>query len=268
MAEYTTERILAIRHWSPRLFSLTTTRSPGFRFESGQFVMIGLMDGERRIVRAYSLASAAHEEALEFYSIRVADGPLTSRLARAEPGAPLLVGGKPTGTLVLRDLRPGRRLFLVATGTGVAPFAGLLRDPEVYERFAQVILVRGGRTNPDLAYGDATLAALLAHPDLGPLASAQLTDYPSLTREPHAHPGRVTARLATDAVTRDLGLPALDPGADRVMVCGSLAMVADTAAILAARGFAPSPGIGEPGDFVVERAFVDARAALPRTAAA
>lgn len=263
MADYTTQHILEIRHWSTRLFSFTVTRAPGFRFESGQFVMIGLMEGERRILRAYSLASAAHDEALGFYSIRVPDGPLTSRLARVRPGDPLLVGAKPTGTLVLRDLRPGRRLFLLATGTGVAPFVGLLRDPELYERFDEVILVRGGRAASDLAYGAAMLDAAREHPDLGPLVRAQVTDYPALTREPHPHAGRITTLLEADAVTRDLGLPRLDAAHDRVMVCGSLRMVADTAAILEARGFSASPGIGEPGDFVVERAFVDAKA-LPR----
>ena len=145
MATYTTERVLRVRHWSDRLFSFRTSRDPAFRFENGQFVMLGLQDGERRLVRAYSIASANHEDELEFYSIKVPNGPLTSRLQHISPGDPLVISAKPTGTLVLRDLKPGRRLFMLATGTGVAPFMGLIRDPEVYERFEQVVLVRGGR---------------------------------------------------------------------------------------------------------------------------
>ena len=258
MATYTTERVLCVRHWSDRLFSFRTTRDPAFRFENGQFVMLGLQDGERRLVRAYSIASANHEDELEFYSIKVPNGPLTSRLQHIVPGDPLVISAKPTGTLVLRDLKPGRRLFMLATGTGVAPFMGLIRDPEVYESFEQVILVRGGRVAADLSYAEASVALVHDDPDLGPLAASQLVDYPSLTREPCAHFGRITTLLEAGRVCGDLGLPALDPATDRVMVCGSMRMIADLRSLLDARGFAVSEGIGEPGDYVIERAFVDA----------
>jgi len=195
MATYTTERVIQVQHWSDKLFSFKTTRSAGLRFENGQFVMLGLEVGGRKIVRAYSIASANHEEHLEFYSIKIPQGPLTSRLQHIEPGEPLLVSSKPTGTLVLRDLRPGRRLFMLATGTGVAPFLGLIKDPEVYERFEQVILVRGARAVGDLAYADSVIARLRADPTLAELMGDRLIDYSSTTREPFRHHGRITALL-------------------------------------------------------------------------
>ena len=258
MASYTTERVVSVTHWSDRLFSFRTTRDAGFRFENGQFVMIGLEAGERRVVRAYSIASANHEDTLEFYSIKVANGPLTSRLQHIRAGDPVLVSTKPTGTLVLRDLKPGRRLVMLATGTGVAPFMGLIRDPEVYERYAEVLLVRGGRVAADLAYADASVREVLADPHLGPLAAEQLIDYRSVTREAHVHRGRITHLIDSGAVFTDLRLSPLDPTTDRVMVCGSMRMIADVRQLLDSRGFAISPAIGEPGDYVIERAFVDA----------
>ena len=261
MASYTTEHVTSVHHWSPKLFSFRTTRSPTLRFENGQFLMIGLQLGERRVVRAYSIASANYEDELEFYSIIVPGGPLTSRLRAVQPGAPILVSTKPTGTLVLRDLRPGRRLFLLATGTGVAPFVGLIRDPETYERFERIVLVRGGRTRQDLAYGDEALRRLHEDPYLGEPARLQLTDYAALTREPCAHTGRITDLIAGDRVCAELGLPPLDPAADRVMICGNMGMLADMRALLDARGFSASPAIGCPGDYVFERAFVEAVAA-------
>lgn len=261
MASYTTEHVTAVQHFSPRLFSFRTTRSPSLRFENGQFLMIGLEIAGRRIVRAYSIASANYEEELEFYSIIVPHGPLTSRLQCIEPGAPIQVSTKPTGTLVLRDLRPGKRLFLLATGTGVAPFAALVRDPEIYERFAQVILVRGGRTHQDLAYGDEVVRKVHADPYLGEMAQRQLLDYPSLTREPFCRVGRITRLMSSGQVCAELGLPPLDCHTDRVMICGNVRMLADARALLDASGFAASPGIGSPGDYLVERAFVEEKRA-------
>jgi len=258
MASYTTERVRCVRHWSEQLFSFRTTRDPGFRFENGQFVMIGLREGDRRIMRAYSIASANHEDELEFYSIKVPNGPLTSRLQHVRVGDPILISTKPTGTLVVHDLKPGRRLFMLATGTGVAPFMGLIRDPEVYERFEQIVLVRGGRVAADLSYADASVASLLKDTDLGPMAAAQLLDYPSLTREPHRHYGRITALIDQERVCNDLGLAPLEPACDRIMVCGSMRMIVDLRLLLDARGFEMSEGIGQPGGYVIERAFVEA----------
>ncbi len=258
MASYTTERVTEVHHWSRKLFSFRTTRSPSLRFENGQFLMIGLEIEGRRVVRAYSIASANYEEELEFYSIIVPHGPLTSHLVRVQPGAPILVSTKPTGTLVLRDLTPGKRLFLLATGTGVAPFASLIRDPEVYERFAQVILVRGARTRRDLAYGDDVLQRLRADPYLGEMVQQRLLDYPSVTREAFVRVGRITRFLAEGRICEELGLSPLDAREDRVMICGNVRMLADARALLDARGFTVSPGIGTPADYVFERAFVEA----------
>jgi ferredoxin/flavodoxin---NADP+ reductase len=261
LASYTTEQVTAVQHWSPRLFSFRTTRSPSLRFENGQFLMIGLEIAGRRVARAYSIASPNYAEELEFYSIIVPRGPLTSHLQRVQPGAPILISTKPTGTLVLRDLRPGKRLFLLATGTGVAPFAALIRDPEIYERFAQVILVRGGRTRQDLAYGDEVLRGLYADAYLGEMARRQLIDYASLTREPFGRVGRITRLISAGRVCADLGVAPLEASSDRVMICGNVAMLGDARALLDARGFSASPGIGSPGDYVFERAFVEEKRA-------
>jgi ferredoxin--NADP+ reductase len=259
MATYTSERVTAVQHWSERLFSFRTTRSTALRFESGQFVMVGLDLGEgQKVVRAYSIASPPYEDELEFYSIIAPNGPLTTRLQHVKPGESVLVSTKPTGTLVLRDLRPGRRLFLLATGTGIAPFAALIRDLDVYERFEQVVLVRGGRTCKDLAYGDAVLGSLRSSPYLGELAQRQLLDYPSVTRESFARVGRITRFLATGAICTDLGIAPLDPRSDRIMICGNMRMLAQARELLDALGFEMSPGIGVPGDYVIERAFVEA----------
>jgi ferredoxin/flavodoxin---NADP+ reductase len=272
VATYTTERVTEVHHWSDWLFGFRTTRSPALRFENGQFLMVGLEIGSRKVVRAYSIASANYEEELEFYSIKVPNGPLTSRLQRVQAGSPVLVSTKPTGTLVLRDLRPGRRLFMLATGTGVAPFAALIKDPEVYERFERVVLVRGGRTRDDLAYGDAVLGKLRADPHLGDTVREQLLDYPAVTREPSVRVGRVTKLLFEGRVCSDLGLAPLEARDDRVMLCGSMRMLADARPVLDRMGFAVSPGIGTAGDYVFERAFVEAveagadRASEPRQA--
>jgi len=257
MATYTSERVIDIHHWSEKLFSFRTTRSSALRFENGQFLMLGLEVDGRKVVRAYSIASANYEEHLEFYSIKVPDGPLTSRLQHIDPGASLLISSKPTGTLVLRDLHPGKRLFMLATGTGVAPFVSICKDPSTYEQFEQVILVRGGATNADLAYGDASIKAMLRDPDLGGLIAAGLLDYPSVTRETFRNRGRVTTALETGNLFGNLGIAPLDPGSDRFLICGNMRMLADACRLLDGRGLRPSPGIGERGDYLVERAFVE-----------
>ena len=260
MATFTNERVLAVRHWSDSLFSFRTTRSAGLRFDNGQFVMLGLdIEGGRRLTRAYSIASANHEDHLEFYSIKVPNGPLTSRLQDIRPGSSVIVSGKPTGTLVVRDLKPGGRLFLLATGTGVAPFMGIVKDPETYERFAEIFLIRGARSVDGLGYADDVLAQLRCSPYLGDLAGAQLRDFATVTREPYRHRGRITTLIESGALCAELGIPALDPAGDRVMVCGNMRMIDDVTVLLEARGFTGSPRVGVVGDYVIERAFVDAQ---------
>ena len=257
MASYTTERVLEVRHWSDKLFSFRTTRSAGFRFENGQFIMLGLEVEGRKIVRAYSIASANYEDYLEFYSIKVPRGPLTSRLQHIARDSSLWVSSKPTGTLVVRDVRAGKRLFLLATGTGVAPFLSIVKDPETYEKFEQVILVRGARTNADLKYGDASLDGLRQDPDLRELIGSRLLDYPTVTREAIRNRGRVTTAIEGGRIFTDLGIPPLDRESDRFMICGNMRMLADAGRILEARGLTVSPQIGMPGDYLVERAFVE-----------
>ena len=256
MAAIGTERVLDVVHWTDTQFSFTTTRHPGFRFANGQFVMVGLALGERPLLRAYSIASANHEEHLEFLSIKVPDGPLTSRLRHIKTGDEILISRKPTGTLLLEDLRPGRRLYLLSTGTGAAPFMSLIKDPEVYERFERVILVHGVRWNRESAVVRQHIERIRKDEHLGAQARAKLQLYSTVTREPHVNRGRLTYLIESGRLFKDLRLPPLDAAEDRVMVCGSPAMLADTRALLEARGFAISPNIGEPGDYVIERAFV------------
>ena len=256
LAAIGSERVLAVRHWTDTQFTFTTTRDRGLRFESGQFVMLGIALGERSLLRAYSIASANHDEHLEFLSIKVPDGPLTSRLQHLQPGDEILVSRKPTGTLLLSDLRPGTRLYLLSTGTGAAPFMSIIKDPQLYERFERVIFVHGVRWARETAVARHQIATLKEHELLGSEVRARLRYYPAVTREPHANRGRLTTLLESGRLARDLALPPLDPAADRVMVCGSPAMLADTRALLDARGFTISPHIGAPGDYLIERAFV------------
>jgi len=256
MAALHTERVLSVRHWTETQFTFTTTRDSGLRFDNGQFVMVGLHVENRPLLRAYSIASANHEEHLEFLSIKVPDGPLTSRLQQIEPGDELLVSPKPTGTLVLRDLMPGARLFLLSTGTGAAPFMSIVKDPEVYERFEHVVFVHGVRWLRESAVLHHRIGHLVSHEYFGELVRNRLHYYPTVTREPYRNHGRVTTLLESGKLFRDLGLPALDPAADRVMVCGSPGMLKDACRLLDERGFKISPRIGEPGGYVIERAFV------------
>lgn len=250
------ERVLAIRHYTDNLFSFRTTRSPSLRFESGQFVMIGLEVAGRPLMRAYSIASATYDEHLEFFSIKVPDGPLTSRLQHIQPGDEVLVGSKPTGTLVLGNLAPGRRLYLLATGTGFAPFASILRDPETWERFETVVAVEGCREVAELDFASDAVRDVLGHEYLGEVAAGKLLYYATVTREAYRHQGRVTDLIACGQMLRELGLPDLSPDQDRVMICGNPGMLTELKSLLVDRGFQEGSS-GEPGAFVIERAFVE-----------
>lgn len=257
MSNLSTEKVLSVHHWNDTLFSFRTTRNDGLRFENGQFVMIGLQVNERPLLRAYSIASANYEEHLEFFSIKVENGPLTSRLQHLKVGDELLVSRKPTGTLVLDDLRPGRHLYLLSTGTGLAPFMSTIQDPETYERFDKVILVHGVRWVSELAYADFIERELPQNEFFGEQVRDKLIYYPTVTREAFRNRGRLTDLIDSGKLFADIGLPALDPTQDRAMLCGSPAMLADTAALLDRLGLQVSPRIGEPGDYVIERAFVE-----------
>jgi ferredoxin/flavodoxin---NADP+ reductase len=257
MVALATEHVIDVQHWNDSLFSFRTTRDPGFRFDSGQFVMIGLETAGRPLMRAYSIASANWEEHLEFFSIKVPGGPLTSRLQHLKPGDPLTVSRKPTGTLVLNDLKPGRHLYLLGTGTGLAPFLSIVRDPETYERYDRIVLAHGVRHVSDLAYADYLERELPQHEYLGELVREKLIYYPTVTREPFRNRGRITDAIADGVMSAATGLPPLDPATDRVMLCGSPSMLDDLAALLDGRGFQASPRTREPGDYVIERAFVE-----------
>lgn len=258
MSTHATETVLSVRHWNDTLFSFRTTRDKSLRFTNGQFVMVGLEVDGRPLTRAYSIASANHDEHLEFFSIKVADGPLTSRLQHLQPGDPVIISRKPTGTLVLRDLRPGRRLFMFATGTGLAPFMSLIHDPETYERFAKVILVHGVRWTSELAYREYIEHEITNHEFFGEWAREKLVYYPTVTREPFQNEGRITDLVESGKLFADIDEAPLDPATDRAMICGSPAMLADTAAMLDARGFKVARHYtGELGDYVIERAFVE-----------
>jgi len=249
MASIGTERILSVHHWNKTVFSFTTTRDPGLRFENGHFVMIGLPIDGKPLMRAYSIASANHEECLEFLSIKVGDGALTSRLQAIKAGDEILVSRKPTGTLLLRDLKPGKRLYLLGSGTGLAPFMSLIKDPEIYERFATVVLVHGVRYRSELAYRDFIEWELTHHEYLGERVRRQLVYVPTVTRERFRHQGRITSLIETGELFESIGMPALDPVDDRVMICGSPAMLAETSVLLDARGFRMSAHVGDLGDY-------------------
>ena len=250
------ERVLTVRHWTHRLFSFTTTRDPSFRFRNGQFAMIGLEIEGKPLLRAYSMASANYEEQLEFLSIKVPDGPLTSRLQHIQPGDEIVVAGKPTGTLVQDALLPGRTLYLIGTGTGLAPFLSVIKDPEAYERFETVVLVHGCREVAELAYRDWIAETLPNDELMGEMVSAQLVYYPTVTRERFVHQGRVTDLVTSGRLFADLGRPPLDPEIDRVMICGGPAMLRDMRRIMGDLGFAEGSN-AQPGQYVYEKAFVD-----------
>ena len=253
---FNVERVTWVKHWTESLFSLRTTRDPSFRFVTGQFVMLGLEVDGKPLLRAYSIASPNWADELEFYSIKVEDGPLTSRLRQVKEGDEILIGKKPTGTLVLDGLRPGRNLYLVGTGTGLAPFLGLARDPEVYERFEKVVVTHTVREVADLNYREFLSHDLPNDPDLGELVAPKLIYYPSVTREPFIHQGRITDLIQSGQLFKDIGLPEIDPAQDRLMLCGGPSVLADLKTMLLARGFEEG-SVSKPGDFVLERAFVE-----------
>jgi ferredoxin--NADP+ reductase len=255
-AALTQEKVLSVHHWSETVFSFTTTRDPGFRFRNGHFVMMGLQVEGKPLLRAFSVASANYDEHLEFYSIKMPDGALTSRLQHIVPGDEVLVSRKPTGTLVLDHLQPGKRLYLLATGTGLAPFMSIVRDPETYEQFEQVIVCHGVRWVRDLAYRETLERELHEHELIGDVVKQQMLYYPTVTREPFRNQGRLNDLVANGKLFSDLGLPDLNPEHDRVMLCGGPAMLKDLCATLDARGLREG-GSEERGQYVLERAFVE-----------
>ncbi|MBK8665014.1 MAG: ferredoxin--NADP reductase [Burkholderiales bacterium] len=256
MAAFDEETVLSVHHWTDRLFSFTTTRSQSLRFSNGHFTMIGLRVDGKPLLRAYSIVSPNYEETLEFLSIKVQDGPLTSRLQHIQPGDKVIVGHKPTGTLLIDYLLPGQRLYLFGTGTGLAPFMSIIRDPETYEKFEEVILVHGCRLVSELAYRDYVTQELPQHEFLGEMVTQQLKYYPTVTREPFPTQGRIPDLIESGQMARDLGLPPLQPQLDRVMLCGSPEMLKSIKHVLEERGFKEG-NTTTPGDFVVERAFVE-----------
>jgi len=257
MSAFLDETVLSVHHWTDRLFSFKTTRDETLRFSNGHFTMIGLrLEGGKPLLRAYSIVSANYEDHLEFLSIKVQDGPLTSRLQHIQVGDKIVVGKKPTGTLLIDYLLPGKNLYLFGTGTGVAPFLSIVRDPETYERFEKVILVHGVRQVAELAYHDYLSQELPAHEFLGEMVSAQMLYYPTVTREPFRTQGRIPELIESGKMQADLGLPSFDPAHDRAMLCGSPAMLRQLKELLEARGFMEG-NTTKPGDFVVERAFVE-----------
>ena len=256
MSAFHRERVLAVRHWTDTLFSFTATRNSGFRFLNGQFAMIGLEVDGRPLMRAYSMASANHEEQLEFFSIKVADGPLTSRLQRIQEGDTILVGRKATGTLIADNLIPGKRLLLLSTGTGLAPFASLIKDPEVYDRYETIVLVHGCRQVSELAYGEELVARLRDDELFGPLLSEKLLYYPTVTREPFRNRGRITDLIMSEQLFADIGQSPLDIETDRIMMCGSPGMLEELRQLFETRGLLEGNN-SAPGHFVIEKAFVE-----------
>ena len=257
MAAYEVEKVLTVHHWNESLFTFTCTRGTSLRFESGHFVMVGIVVDGRPLMRAYSIASAHYEEHLEFFSIKVPNGPLTSRLQHLKVGDDVLVGRKPTGTLVLTDLLPGRYLYLFATGTGLAPFLSIIRDPDTYERFSKVVLVHGVREASELAYSTLILHDLPRDEYLGAAVKRKLIYFPTVTREAFRNQGRLPALIESGALCHKIRLPPLDSTLDRAMLCGSPAMLRDTRAALDHLGFKVSAGLGQAGGYVIERAFVE-----------
>jgi ferredoxin--NADP+ reductase len=250
------QTVISVRHWTERLFSFRVTRPQSLRFRSGEFVMIGLLDDAGKpLLRAYSIASPSWDEELEFYSIKVPDGPLTSRLQHIRPGDRIILRPKPVGTLVLDALLPGKRIWFLATGTGIAPFASLMRDPETYEKYGQVVMMHTCRTAAELDYGRELVDSLKDDPLIGEMVEGKLLYYPTTTREQSPRMGRITDTLTSGKVFADLGLAPIDPATDRAMVCGSLAFNIDVKAVL--EGFGLREGANsDPREYVVEKAFV------------
>jgi ferredoxin--NADP+ reductase len=249
------ETVVSVKHYTDRLFSFRITRPQSLRFRSGEFVMIGLPNAEKPVYRAYSVASPAWDEELEFFSIKVPDGPLTSELQKIQVGDTVIMRQKSTGTLVVDALTPAKRLFMISTGTGIAPFASLLRDPDTYEKFDQLILTHTCRDNAELVYGQELVAALESDPLIGELTGGRVTLYNSTTREESARMGRITALIGSGKFYADLGIEKLNPETDRIMICGSMHMLKDVKELAESLGFHEG-SLSHPSTFVVERAFV------------
>jgi len=257
MAAFYRERVTHVHHWTDSLFSFRTSRDPTFRFDNGQFTMLGVEIDGKPLMRAYSLASANYEDELEFFSIKVPDGPLTSKLQHLKEGDTVLVGRKATGTLVHHNLLPGKRLYLLGTGTGLAPFLSVIKDPETYERYETVILVHGCRHVNELAYGEMITKDLPDDELVGSFVKNQLIYYPTVTREPFINRGRITDLISSGRLFNDIKQPALDRDFDRIEICGSPEMVKDLRAYFIGAGFEEGSS-SKPGHFVVEKAFADA----------
>ncbi|KRB87043.1 ferredoxin--NADP reductase [Noviherbaspirillum sp. Root189] len=256
MSNFYEAEVLSVHHWTDRLFSFTTTREPSFRYQSGQFAMIGLDVEGKPLMRAYSMVSPHYEEQLEFLSIKVPDGPLTSHLQNIRIGDCILVGRKASGTLLSQNLLPGKHLYLLGTGTGLAPFMSIVRDPDIYEKFEKVILVHGCRQVDELAYQKRIAEDLPSDEFLGEIVAGRLVYYPTVTREPFENQGRIPDLLVSEHFYEKLGVPPLDVGTDRFMLCGSPAMLKDTVEVLETHGLTEG-NMSRPGHYVIERAFVD-----------
>lgn len=253
---HSVERVSWVHHWTETLFSFRCSRDPTLRFQAGQFVMIGLMVDGKPLMRAYSVVSATYDDFLEFLSIKVPDGPLTSRLMHLKEGDALLVGRKATGTLITDNLLPGRTLWMLGTGTGLAPFMSLVKAPEVYDLYERVVVTHTVREVAELAYHDELTKALPAHEYLGEMVREKLVYYPSVTREAFHNRGRITDLIRTGRLFEDLGVPPFSLENDRVMLCGSPGLLADAKQLLEGQGFVEGSG-NAPGHYVIERAFVE-----------
>jgi ferredoxin--NADP+ reductase len=256
MSNIIEETVLETRHWTDSLFTLRTTRDPGFRFESGQFAMIGLTVDGKPLMRAYSMVNAAYDDHLEFLSIKVPNGPLTSRLQHIQPGDKILVNRKTTGTLIADNLLPGRRLYMLSTGTGLAPFMSIIKDPTIYERFDQIILTHTCRHKAELVYRDVILDQLPQNEFFGEMAAEKLTYYPSVTREEFHTQGRITDLIRSGRLFDDLGVPSFDKDEDRIMICGNPHMMVELSEYLDGLGFDQGSHAG-PGHYVIEKAFAE-----------
>lgn len=256
MSNFHRETVIDVHHWTDSLFSFRTTRDPGFRFQSGQFTMMGIEADGRPLTRAYSIASSPYDDTLEFFSIKVPHGPLTSKLQNLRNGDPILIGKKAVGTLLYDNLLPGKRLYLLSTGTGLAPFLSIIKDMEVYDRFETVVLVHGVRQVAELAYTDFIGEDLQNDEFIGAAVRSQLLYYPTVTREPYRNRGRLTDLIRSGQLFTDLSLPPFDLTEDRMMLCGSPDMLSETKFLLLEQGFSEGSQSTR-GHFVIEKAFVE-----------
>ncbi|MFT5115206.1 MAG: ferredoxin--NADP+ reductase [Parasphingorhabdus sp.] len=256
MTQAHTETVLDVHHWSESLFSIKTTRDPAVRFRNGEFAMIGIEVNGKPLMRAYSMASSNYEEFLEFYSIKVSEGPLTSRLQHIKAGDTLMVSKKPTGTLLWDRLKPGRHLYLLSTGTGLAPFLSVIKDPDVYEQFEKVVLVHGCRYINELTYQDLITSQLQSNEYFGDSVRSKLIYYPAVTREAFRNQGRISDLLDSGQLAEDVGLPDLSVEDDRFMLCGGPGMLQSLSELLVNKGFTETRR-QDYGEFVTERAFVE-----------